>query len=113
MECFFLFPWVRWFCSRILKSWSDFLAVEILSYFNVQQRGEYHDALGISERGKTVILKRKPNEMWVNNYNPHFIKAWQANMDIQFCMDSYAIITYITDYLTKGDAGLTKGNQKL
>ena len=39
MECFFLFPWVRWFCSRILKSWSDFLAVEILSYFNVQQRG--------------------------------------------------------------------------
>ena len=52
--------------------------------------------------------QRKPNEMWVNNYNPLFMKAWQANMDIQFCMDSYAIITYITDYLTKGDAGLTK-----
>ena len=46
--------------------------------------------------------------MWVNNFNPHFMEAWQANMDIQFCMDSYAIITYITDYLTKGDAGLTK-----
>ena len=55
-----------------------------------------------------IILKRRPDEMWVNNYNPIFLKAWQANMDIQFCMDSYAIITYITDYLTKGDAGLTK-----
>ena len=61
---------------------------------------DYHKALSISERGKTVILKRKPNEMWVNNYNPHFMKAWQANHDIQFCMDSYAVLTYITDYLT-------------
>ena len=69
---------------------------------------DYHDALAISTKGSMVILKRRPNEMWVNNYNPIFLKAWQANMDIQFCMDSYAIITYITDYLTKGDAGLTR-----
>ena len=41
-----------------------------------------------------------------------FIEAWQANQDIQFCMDSYAVITYITDYLTKGDAGLTKELRK-
>ena len=27
-------------------------------------------------------------------------------------MDSYAVITYITDYLTKGDAGLTKELKK-
>merc|ERR1712016_162948 len=40
------------------------------------------------------------------------MEAWQANMDIQFCMDSYAIITYITDYLSKGDAGLTKELRK-
>ena len=68
----------------------------------------YHSALSVSQRGKTVILKRKLNEMWVNNYNPLFMRAWKANMDIQFCMDSYAIVTYISDYLTKGDAGLTK-----
>ena len=41
-----------------------------------------------------------------------FIEAWQANMDIQFCLDNYAVITYITDYLTKGDAGLTKELRK-
>ena len=35
----------------------------------------YHNALGISERGKTTVMKRRPNEMWANNYNPHFMKA--------------------------------------
>ena len=40
------------------------------------------------------------------------MKAWQANMDIQFTMDSYAVITYISDYLTKGDAGLTEELRK-
>ena len=33
-------------------------------------------------------------------------------MDIQFCLDNYAVITYITDYLTKGDAGLTRELKK-
>ena len=40
------------------------------------------------------------------------MKAWQANLDIQFCLDSYAVVTYITDYLTKGDAGITKELKK-
>ena len=29
-------------------------------------------------------------------------------MDLQFCYDGYAVITYLTDYITKVDAGLTK-----
>ena len=29
-------------------------------------------------------------------------------MDIQFCTDIYAVITYITDYLTKADTGFEK-----
>ena len=35
----------------------------------------YHEALSISERGKTVVLKRLPSEIWVNNYNPHFMQG--------------------------------------
>ena len=89
--------------TRSLQSILDELEIESTAY---------HDALSISTRGEMVVLKRKPNEMWVNNYNPHFMKAWGANMDIQFCMDSYAVITYITDYLTKGDAGLTRELRK-
>ena len=33
-------------------------------------------------------------------------------MEIQFCLDNYSVVTYITDYLTKGDAGLTKELRK-
>ena len=35
-------------------------------------------------------LKRKPNELRINNYNPLCLKAWRANMDIQFVFDVYA-----------------------
>ena len=75
---------------------------------NVDVVSEYHELLKISESGKTVILKRKISERNVNNYNPTFQSIWNANTDIQLCLDSYAVVTYITDYLTKGDKGLTQ-----
>ena len=69
---------------------------------------DYEDAISTSQKGKVVILKRKLSERFVNNYNDEFLLAWQANMDLQFCYDGYAVITYLTDYITKVDAGLTK-----
>ena len=36
------------------------------------------------------IEKKKPNELRINNYNPPCLKAWRANMDIQFVFDVYA-----------------------
>ena len=74
---------------------------------NVDVVDEYHDLLKISDSGKTVVLKRKISECFVNNYNPTFQSIWNANTDIQLCLDSYAVVTYITDYLTKGDKNLT------
>ena len=65
----------------------------------------YYEALGVSKRGKIVILKRTVQEMWVNNYNPEWILAWNGNMDIQMCLDFFAICTYITDYYTKDETG--------
>jgi hypothetical protein len=72
----------------------------------------YEKALTFSARGKVVVLKRSLKERNVNNYNKEFMLAWRANLDIQFCYDGYAIVTYITDYLTKADAGVTKALQK-
>ena len=43
--------------------------------------------------------------MNINNYNPEWIKAWNGNMDIQLCLDFFAIATYITDYYTKDETG--------
>ena len=68
----------------------------------------YHELLQISVSGKTVILKRKVSEVFVNNYNKVFLKHWNANTDIQLCLDSFAVVTYITDYLTKSDRNVTE-----
>ena len=51
---------------------------------------EYQEALGVSERGKTVVLKRSLKDRFTNNYNPMFLKSWNANLDLQFCQDTYA-----------------------
>ena len=66
---------------------------------------QYHNALGVSENGYRIILKRDVAETMVNNYNPEWILNWNANMDIQLCLDFFAIITYISDYYSKDDSG--------
>ena len=68
----------------------------------------YLNALSISEKGRDVILKRKLSERNVNNYNELFHSVWQANTDIQLGLDTHAVISYISDYVTKSDQGLTK-----
>ena len=78
---------------------------QILSRAGVQSK-DYYDALQVSQSGACIILKRTPREIYINNYNPEWIKAWDGNMDLQVCLDFFAIITYITDYYTKSEAGM-------
>ena len=73
---------------------------------------KYEKALGISQRGRMVVMKRTLKERNVNNYNKEWMKAWRANLDIQFCCDSFAVVTYLTDYFSKADAGITAAFKK-
>ena len=43
--------------------------------------------------------------MFVNPFDPEWILAWNGNLDIQICLDFFAVITYITEYFTKDDTG--------
>ena len=58
--------------------------------------------------GSQVLLQRDVDEIWVNNYNPEWIVAWNANHDLQPVLDFFAVITYVTDYWAKPDEGLTQ-----
>ena len=58
-----------------------------------------------TEKGVNVILARDIDEIYINNYNPEWLRAWNANIDIQPCFDFFAIITYITEYFTKDESG--------
>ena len=55
----------------------------------------YIEALEHSATRHMVILKRQVDEQFTNNYNPLFMRAWQANMDIQLALDTYACVTWV------------------
>ena len=67
---------------------------------------DYKIALKISfTGGYKIVLKRHIKEILVNSYNPNWSLAWDANLDLQICLDYFAVITYITDYFSKDDTG--------
>ncbi|XP_063400159.1 uncharacterized protein LOC134684781 [Mytilus trossulus] len=54
----------------------------------------------------TVVLKRQPNEIFTNQYNPHLLRAWDANMDIQYILDAFSCVVYIISYISKAEREL-------
>jgi DNA replication protein DnaC len=55
-----------------------------------------------------VFLKRPPDSINVNPYNPTVLQAWSANHDIQFITNAYACAMYIVSYISKGQRGLSE-----
>ncbi|CAF2130988.1 unnamed protein product, partial [Rotaria magnacalcarata] len=47
-------------------------------------------ALRVVHTRTIMIHKREPNTGWVNQYNEEILRAWNANMIIQFILDPYA-----------------------
>ena len=69
----------------------------------------YQEALVTSGlKTKSIILKRHPNERYVNNYNPEWLFAWNGNMDLQICLDFFERVTYITEYYGKDESGVVE-----
>merc|ERR1712240_111836 len=54
-----------------------------------------------------VLLKRNTQDIFTNNFNKVLIKLHQANQDIQFISDEYAVAEYICNYLTKNESGVS------
>ena len=69
---------------------------------------DYTRALKYSYGRYSITYKRNLQERYVNCYNKEWIKAWNGNMDIQVCLDYFAVITYVTDYVSKDDNTLTQ-----
>ena len=80
---------------------------DFLSQVGVSKE-EYYQALSFSLQGTVIIHKRRVCERYINNYNPEFLQAWNANMDIQFCSSPHAVATYMTDYVTKDETGMSE-----
>lgn len=55
-----------------------------------------------------IFLKRAPDEIRINAYNPTIMSLHRANMDIQFILDPYACSMYCVDYISKSENGMSK-----
>ncbi|KAH9639682.1 hypothetical protein HF086_002508 [Spodoptera exigua] len=55
----------------------------------------------LRNNGRFCILTRKPEEQYVNNYNPQILKLCKGNMDIQPCGNVTAVSYYIAKYTSK------------
>lgn len=45
--------------------------------------------------GSVVVLKRKPKECNINNYNILVLLAWQTNLDLQYVLNAYACVMHV------------------
>ena len=64
---------------------------------------EFEKCLAIVTQRVKPYLKRRLKDQWINNYNPHLIRCWNGNMDIQYVLDPYAVAMYIVSYITKAE----------
>ncbi|KAI8503435.1 hypothetical protein Bbelb_184060 [Branchiostoma belcheri] len=69
---------------------------------------QFCEAFNLMATRKQVVLRREPKDMWVNNYNPHLLRAWNANMDIQYVLDAYSCVRYIVSYISKAEREMGK-----
>ena len=74
---------------------------------------DYLTALKTTKSGYSVVIARDIDETMINNFNEEWLRAWNGNIDIQICLDFYAVVTYIADYYSKCETELVKMIQKV
>ena len=110
---------------RETEQWSNFQKMDFYEFLyevgmfgetddvndeNAQQnaRRRYLTALRCEVRATgMLLLKRETNDVFTNNFNKKLIQVHQANQDIQYVTDEYAVAEYISDYCTKLESGQT------
>ena len=80
---------------------------EFLKHIDMNEE-EYIKMIRADLKKAKVFLKRAPNEIRINAYNPMIMSLHRANMDIQFILDPYACLMYCVDYINKSENGMSK-----
>ena len=89
-----------------MKYGKDIISEDFINKLQLTEES-YILAIRHTLKRNTLFLKRAPSEIKINSYNNALLKAWQANMDIQYVLDPYACATYILSYITKVQRGMS------
>ena len=68
---------------------------------------------GAKEKRVKLEIKPRRNDKWLNSHMPHLMEVWRANMDMQLTIDLGKVIGYMTKYVTKSEASMTRGAQRM
>ena len=80
---------------------------EWLQHIDLQE-DEYYTIIRSTLDRKKMFLKRAPTEMRINPYMKGLLRAWKANHDIQFVLHPFQCVSYICDYMTKSQKGVSE-----
>ncbi|XP_073808479.1 uncharacterized protein [Danio rerio] len=64
---------------------------------------DYENYIDSLSKSSVIVMERQPQDCWVNGYNPLLLRAWNANMDIQFILNPYSCIMYMLSYISKAE----------
>src|SRR4029434_6255645 len=64
---------------------------------------EYLNCITSLTTSSVLVMKRQPKDCWINGYNKHLLRAWNANIDIQYILNPYSCIMYILSYISKAE----------
>ena len=76
---------------------------DIISQAGFQHYEEFQDALTLIGTKPEIVMRRDVKDAWVNPYNPDILRAWNANLDVQYILDPYSCVMYILSYISKSE----------
>ena len=72
------------------------------------QYDDYIKALSVNRAGYQIVMSRDVDELYTNNYNVEWMRNWDGNLDIQIAICFFAVITYLTNYISKPDTAVVE-----
>ena len=96
---------VQYFLSRRDIAIEHMSIEEMLEIISVDVN-DYINALQISTKGTTVILKHNIQDGFINGLNSDILALWGGNMDLQMVIDEVAALMYVCSYMTKGEKAM-------
>ncbi|XP_059070801.1 uncharacterized protein LOC131860407 [Cryptomeria japonica] len=74
---------------------------------------QYILALRSTIQRPTLLLQRKPSQIWNNSFAKQMPLLWNANTDAQFILNAYAAAMYCSSYIAKVDKSMTQAFNKI
>ena len=76
---------------------------EVLQKAGFNGFDDFVNAMAVVAKKPSILMKRDVSDIWINNYCPNVLRAWNGNMDAQFVLDAYSCVMYILSYISKAE----------